>query len=145
MARSTLERITDREQRLTETAEQIRAQIQQLTTHLVDLEAELADLATARKIVLALDQDEPAPNTHPGLPNNLAYQHILTVLTEANRPLRCKDLCHALDTGTEPNRIESMRAKLKRLLATGLVTEDEPGQFAIPQPRADTTHQPTKD
>jgi hypothetical protein len=40
-----------------------------------------------------------------------------------------------LDTGTEPNRIETMRAKLKRLVATGLVTEDEPGPFAIPRPR----------
>ncbi|GAB7040396.1 hypothetical protein JCM9533A_42460 [Catenuloplanes niger JCM 9533] len=54
--------------------------------------------------------------THPGLPANPAYQHILTVLTETETPLRWKDLCHALDTGTEPARIEGMRTKLKRLV-----------------------------
>jgi F420-0:gamma-glutamyl ligase-like protein len=57
------------------------------------------------------------------------------VLTEAETPLRCKDLCHALDTGTEPARIEGMRYKLKRLAAAGLVTENVPGLFAIPRPR----------
>lgn len=41
----------------------------------------------------------------------------------------------SMDTGTEPSRIETMRAKLKRLVATGLVTEHEPGLFAIPRPR----------
>lgn len=50
------------------------------------------------------------------LPANPAYQHILTVLTETETPLRWKDLCHALDTGTEPARIEGMRTKLKRLV-----------------------------
>jgi hypothetical protein len=49
--------------------------------------------------------------------------------------LRAKDLCRALDTGTAPNHIETMRAKLKRLVATGLVTEDKPGLFAVPRPR----------
>jgi hypothetical protein len=34
--------------------------------------------------------------------------------------------------------IEGMRAKLKRLVATGLVTEDTPGMFAIPRPRTGT-------
>jgi hypothetical protein len=58
-------------------------------------------------------------------------------LTEAQTPLRCKDLCHALDSGTEPSRIEAMRAKLKRLVATGLVTEQAPGLFAIPRPRTE--------
>jgi hypothetical protein len=96
---------------------------------------EHAEMAVARKVILALDPDEPTPPTHPGLPENPAYQHILTMLTDAESPLRCKDLCHALDTGTEPARIEGMRAKLKPLVATELVTEDTPGLFAIPRPR----------
>jgi hypothetical protein len=135
MPRTTLERITSREQQVTAASEQIRTQISELTARLVDLDAELADLATARKVVLALGQDEPAAATYPALPDNPAYQHILTVLTEAKAPLRCKDLCHALDLGTEPNRIEAMRAKLKRLVATGLVVENEPGLFALPRPK----------
>ena len=135
MSRSTLERITSREQQVASAAEQIRNQISELAARLDDLDAELADLAVARKVVLALGEDEPVPTTHPGLPDNPAYQHILTVLTDADGPLRCKDLCHALDTGTEPSRIETMRAKLKRLVATGLVVENEPGLFAIPRPR----------
>lgn len=138
MPRTTLERITEREHALADTAEQVRTQISELAARFHDLEAELTDLATARKIVLALGEDEPTPITHPGLPGNPAYQHILTVLTEASTPLRCKDLCHALDTGTEPSRIEAMRAKLKRLVTTGLVTENEPGLFAIPRPHTDS-------
>jgi hypothetical protein len=135
MPRTALERITDREQSLTDAAKQVRTQISELTARLRDLEAELTDLATARKVVLALGEDEPVPTTHPGLPDNPAYQHILTVLTDAQGPLRCKDLCHALDTGTEPSRIEAMHAKLKRLVATGLVAEEAPGLFAIPRPQ----------
>jgi hypothetical protein len=135
MTRTTLDKITDREQQLLDAAAQIQTQIEALRARLGELEAERAELAIARKVILALASDEPVPATHPGLPDNPAYQHILTVLTEAETPLRCKDLCHALDTGTEPARIEGMRAKLKRLVATGLVTEDTPGMFAIPRPR----------
>jgi hypothetical protein len=134
MPRTTLERITDRERQVAAAREQIRTQIGELTARLADLDAELADLAVAR-VVLALGEDEPTPATHPALPDNPAYQHILTVLTDAEGPLRCKDLCHALDTGTEPKHIEGMRSKLKRLLATGLVVEESPGLFAIPRPR----------
>ena len=138
MPRTTLEWITEREHALADTAEQVRTQISELTARLHDLEAELTDLATARKIVLALGEDEPTPTTHPGLPDNPAYQHILTVLNEAQTPLRCKDLCHALDTGTEPSHIEAMRAKLKRLVTTGLVTEQAAGLFVIPRPHTET-------
>jgi hypothetical protein len=62
------------------------------------------------------------------------YQHILTTLTDATTPMRAKDLCHALDLGIEHTRIEGMRSKLKRLVATGLVVEDEPGLFTLPRP-----------
>ena len=138
MTRTTLEKITDREQQLADTTEQISTQIEQLTARLAEVDTERAELAVARKVVLALGQDEPVPATHPGLPHNPAYQHILTVLTEAETPLRCKDLCHALDTGTEPARIEGMRFKLKRLVTTGLVAEHTPGLFTIPHPRTST-------
>ena len=132
---TTLEKIADREKAVTETLEQLQVQVAALTGQLRELDAELHDLAVARKVILTLGEDEPAPATHPGLPDNPVYQHVLTVLTEAQAPLRAKDLCRALDTGTGPNHIETMRAKLKRLVTTGLVTEGEPGLFAVPRPR----------
>jgi predicted ATPase len=130
-----LEKLTERERAVTETAEQLHAQVAALTEQLRETEAELHELAVARKVILALGEDEPKPATYPGLPDNPVYQHVLTVLADAETSLRAKDLCRALDTGTSPNHIETMRAKLKRLVATGLVTEDEPGLFAVPRPR----------
>lgn len=132
---TTLEKIAERERSLAERAEGIRTQIEALTGRLRELDAETHELAVARKVILALGDDEPTPATHPALPDNPVYQHVLTALADAETPLRAKDLCRALDTGTAPNHIETMRAKLKRLVATGLVTEDEPGLFAIPRPR----------
>ena len=131
MGRTALEKIADREQTIGTTVDQVRAQIDALADRLRDLQAELADLSVARKVVLALGDDEPA---HPPLPDNPVYQHILTALHDSTAPMRAKDLCHALDLGLEPSRIEGMRSKLKRLVTTGLVTENEPGLFTLPRP-----------
>lgn len=128
---TTLEKIAARERQITEAADALRAQIHTLTDQLRDLDAEANDLAVARKVILALGQDDPPP---AALPDNPVYQHILTVLADAKTPLRARDLCRALDLGTEPNRVETMRAKLKRLVTTGLVTEDQPGLFTVPRP-----------
>ena len=134
-----LEKIAAREQAIATAADDLHAQIQNLTDRLRDLDAEAADLATARKVILALGEDEP-PVTHPGLPDNPLYQHILTALAGAGTPRRARDLCRDLDLGTEPTNIESLRYKLKRLVSTGLVTEEAPGLFTMPRPRtADTT------
>ena len=133
MSRTALEKIADRVQAVTTATEHVRAQIDILAGQLRDLEAELADLQVARKVVLALGDDEPVG---PRLPDNPVYQHILTALNDGTAPMRAKDLCHALDLGFEPSKIEGMRAKLKRLVATGLVTEDEPGLFTLPRPRS---------
>ena len=131
MSRTALDKIADREHAVTATTEQIRAQIDALAGRLRELEAELADLQVARKVILALGDDEPAG---PRLPDNPVYQHILTALNGGTAPMRAKDLCHALDLGFEPSTIEGMRSKLKRLVATGLVTEGEPGLFTLPRP-----------
>ncbi|MEY9893525.1 hypothetical protein ABIA35_004456 [Catenulispora sp. MAP12-49] len=134
-----LEKIAVREQVIATAADDLRAQIQNLTDRLRDLDAEAADLATARKFILALGEDEP-PATHPGLPDNPLYQHILTALAGADTPRRARDLCRDLDLGTEPTNIESLRYKLKRLVSTGLIDEEEPGLFAVPRSRTpDTT------
>jgi hypothetical protein len=133
VSRTALEKIADREHAVTTTAEQVSAQIHTLAERLRELEAELADLQVARKVILALGDDEPAG---PRLPDNPVYQHILTALNDGTAPMRAKELCHALDLGFEPTKIEGMRSKLKRLVATGLVTEDEPGLFTLPRPRS---------
>jgi hypothetical protein len=133
VSRTALEKITDREQTVNATADQVRAQIDDLAGRLRELDAELADLQVARKVILALGDDElPGPS----LPDNPVYQHILTALNDGTAPMRAKDLCHALDLGFEPSKIEGMRAKLKRLVATGLVAEDEPGLFTLQRPRS---------
>ena len=133
MSRTALEKIADRADAVATTASQVRAQIDALVERLRELEAELADLQVARKVILALGDDEHAG---PRLPENPVYQHILTALNDGTAPMRAKDLCRALDLGFEPTKIEAMRSKLKRLVATGLVTEDEPGLFTLPRPRS---------
>lgn len=61
-----------------------------------------------------------------------AYQQILAVFTATDNPLRAKDICHALGTGTTAKDTERLRAKLKRLVARDVLTELEPCLFAVP-------------
>jgi hypothetical protein len=139
MPTSTLEKIAAREQAIAAEADRVRAEIEQLADHLREIEHELEELATARKVVLALDDGEPEPARGPTLPDNPVYQHILATLSDAGAPRRARDLCQALDLGIEPKHIEGMRFKLKRLVGLGLITETEPGLFALPRPRPDST------
>lgn len=69
------------------------------------MEGELAERATARKVVLALDTDEPATRQQPHLPDNPAYQHILTALADAGEPRRARDPCRTLDLGIAADRV----------------------------------------
>lgn len=126
-----LAKIADREQELHTAADQLRARIEDLAGQLRELDAELDELAIARKVILALSPDEATPR----LPDNPVYQHALTVLGEAAEPLRARDLCRALNMGTEPTQIEGMRDKLKRLVTVGLAIEPEPGLFTMPRAR----------
>ena len=131
---TTLEKITAREQQIAASADALHAQIHTLTEQLRELDAEVGDLAVARKVILALGEDDPPP---AALPDNPVYQHVLTVLTDAKSPLRARDLCRALDLGTDASKVEGMRSKLKRLVTNGLVTENEPGLFVLTRPLAD--------
>jgi hypothetical protein len=56
------------------------------------------------------------------------------VFTTTNSALRAKDICHLLGVGTTANHTESLRAKLKRLVVRGVLTEAEPGLFVLTQP-----------
>jgi hypothetical protein len=61
-----LEKIAAREQAITAAADDLRMQIQTLTDQLRDLDTEAADLATARKVILALGEDDPPPTCELG-------------------------------------------------------------------------------
>ncbi len=53
------------------------------------------------------------------------------MFTTAGTALRAKDICHALGVGTTANDTESLRAKLKRLVARHVLLEPEPGVFTL--------------
>jgi hypothetical protein len=128
---SILELITEREAAANTTAERLREQIAVLAEQLAAAETELADLATTRATLIRLtgEPDTPAPaDTTIASP---AYQQILAVFTTATGPLRAKDVCHALGTGTTPKNTEGLRAKLKRLTGRRILTETEPGLFTL--------------
>lgn len=49
--------------------------------------------------------------------------------------MRAKDVCLALDIEPLPKHVEGTRAKLKRLVNRQIVTETQPGIFALIQKR----------
>jgi polyhydroxyalkanoate synthesis regulator phasin len=123
-----LQVITARETVAGLAADQLREQIGALSEQLTALETELADLATTRSTLLRLGHTDDQPETAPTGPT---YQQILAVFGTAKHPLRAKDICRALGIGTTANHTESLRAKLKRLVTRGVLTEDQPGLFAL--------------
>jgi hypothetical protein len=90
--------------------------------------------------VLALVTEEH-PDQATGIPQPVtpAYQQILAAFTAAAGPLRAKELCQALEVGTEPRHIEGMRSKLKKLTARGPLTEPSPGMYALTPPQTQST------
>ncbi|BEL12988.1 hypothetical protein Q0Z83_111790 [Actinoplanes sichuanensis] len=64
-----------------------------------------------------------------------AYQQILAVLTTATAGIRAKDVCLALDIEPLPKHVEGTRARLKCLVNREVVTEEQPGIFALIQKR----------
>lgn len=132
-----LARLTAREQQTAADAERLHEQIAELTGRLREAEAELEHLRITRKTILALpDEDAPQPPAPepPALPDHPDYQRILDTFVTADHSLRARDLCEALDTGFEPNRIETMRSKLKRLVKRGILEEPAPGEFRLRRP-----------
>lgn len=145
---SILDLITTRETVATAQTEQLREQITTLTEQLAAIQTELADLATTRATLLRLTgaADDPPP-TDATLAST-AYQQILAVFATTESGLRARDICHALGVDTTANHTESLRAKLKRLVARGVPTEPEPGLFTLTQPAtqpATSSPNPTPD
>lgn len=110
----------------------LREQIDKLTDALAAAEHERARWTNARETVLALageEQLEPATLTRS--PVTPAYPLIIGVFNQADGALRVKQVCQALGAETDARHIEGMRPKLKKLVARGILTEPEPGIFAL--------------
>lgn len=129
-----LDLLTERETAAGITAERLREQIATLTDQLTAAETELTELAITRKTLLSLtghtDPTSPADATVA----SPAYQQILAVFHSATTPMRAKDICHTLGTGTTTKDTENLRAKLKRLVARQILTEPEAGLFTLASP-----------
>jgi hypothetical protein len=59
----------------------------------------------------------------------LVYRDIVEVLVDFGRPVRVKTVATGLGLAQEAASIEGLRAKLKRLVARGWVSEPAPGLF----------------
>jgi hypothetical protein len=114
-------------------ADDLRPQIDDLQTRLREAETHLEHLAITRKTVTALADRLPAQAASPDLPEHPDYPHILAVLNQATGPLRARDVCEALGHELLPKNIEGTRAKLKRLVKLGILTEADTGNFARKQ------------
>jgi hypothetical protein len=94
----------------------------------------------------AAEEDDPAmvAGAEPGRvvpyrkdaagPGDLSaeYQRVPAAVADAGTPVRCKQMCERLGTGTEPREVEAMRARMKRLTDRGWLREQAPGLFTAP-------------
>ncbi|MGW2151389.1 hypothetical protein ACWCOT_44300 [Nonomuraea bangladeshensis] len=131
-----LDRLDTREQALTRQIEQTQTDIDSLAARLSELSQEAEHLRISRKTLPSLAEADPAP-AEPDAPppagfDHPDYQQILTVFSETGGSLRARDLALAMDLPLTPNRIQNVRAKLKRLTSRGILIETEPGLFTPP-------------
>ncbi|MFF8311421.1 hypothetical protein [Streptomyces lydicus] len=109
-------------------ADDLRAQIDDLQTRLQEAETHLEHLAITRRTVTGLADRLPA--SPPQLPEHPDYPRILAAFNESTGSLRAKDVCQALGHELLPNNIEGTRAKLRRLVKLGILTEADTGCLA---------------
>lgn len=114
-------------------ADDIRTQIAQLQGRLREAETHLEHLAITRKTVTALADRLPTQAPSPELPDHPDYPRILAVFNDDSGPLRAREVCEALDHALLPKNVEGTRAKLKRLVKLGILTEIDTGSFARKQ------------
>ncbi|MFI7659620.1 hypothetical protein ACIBTW_12120 [Micromonospora parva] len=126
--------LTERETAAGLAVELLRAQIASLDEQLTAAETEVAELAITRKTLLSLGGPlDPAAPADPTV-TSPAYQQILAVFHAGTAPMRAKDICQALGTGTTAKDTENLRAKLKRLVARQILAEPEAGLFTLAPP-----------
>lgn len=115
-------------------ADDLRTQIDALQSQLREAELRLEHLAITRTTITGLADRIPAQTVDPAgsleLPEHPDYPRILAVFNDTHGPLRARDICQALDFELLPKHVERTRAKMKRLVAIGILTEAEPGTFS---------------
>jgi hypothetical protein len=129
--RELLAQIDERQAAGREEAARLREQITQLSEQLAVMEHRLERLEITRETVLEIAEDSDPGGSEP-LPS--AYRQILALFEDDQHGLRAKEICEVLGTGTENRHVEGARAKAKRLVSRGILTEPEPGLFTMPRP-----------
>jgi hypothetical protein len=118
-------------------ADDLRTQIDTLQTQLREAELRLEHLAITRTTITGLADRIPVQSPDPSgsldLPEHPDYPRILAVFNDTTTPLRARDICQALDFELLPKHIERTRAKMKRLVTLGILTEADPGTFSKKQ------------
>ena len=123
--------LDQQEQDTGEEIERIDAEITELTAGRQAARERLDRLRLTRQTLLEITDPEPADRSADPTALPAAYQDILEVLAAAEHGLHVKDVCRALHLGEEPRHTENMRAKLKRLVGRGILTEPKPGLFTM--------------
>ncbi|MEV7394731.1 hypothetical protein [Streptomyces sp. NPDC091215] len=118
-----------------EARQRLVREITELTGQLAAAERTLERLETTRETVLELAAEDGHLPPEPLPPG---YREILALFEQNGDGLRAREVCRTLGTGTEPRHTEGMRAKLKRLVNRGILTEPEPGLFTLTPPTPTT-------
>lgn len=137
-------------ERLAADEESVRGQLESLREQVAALEARLSDLDTARRIVTPLlaghspakqapsggtpdapthtspEEAAPAPKPVAGLD-----KQVVVIMASSGRTMRAKEVAQALGEPDVRGRVETTRARLKRLTALGWLTQHEPASFSI--------------
>jgi hypothetical protein len=144
-------------------AEELRGQIAQLAERLAGVEEQLLRLVIAREVVdevldgtaaevspaSGLPEVTASPGAGPAVIGVLAvppwraglegsvlpqdYRDLLEVAEDAGRPSRAAQIAAAAGLSTDRGKVETLRAKLKRLVERGWLAEEAgPGLFTLP-------------
>ncbi|MFI6713627.1 hypothetical protein ACIBF7_44890 [Nonomuraea sp. NPDC050478] len=128
--------------------ESVRGQLESLREQVAALEERLSDLATARRIVAPMLAGHSGPERAPsgGTPDGPTHtspkvsapkpvagldQQVVVIMASSGRTMRAKEVAQALGEPDVRGRVETTRARLKRLTALGWLTQHEPGLFSI--------------
>lgn len=121
--------------------EELRAEAFAVADRLDAARVELSNVVVARLTVAKVLAEVPDTATGPdcgpvvggSVRDAAVYERIVGVFRRDGGPLKARDVCEELGLPDGKNSTESMRAKLKRLVADGVLVDVEPGSglFAL--------------
>ena len=137
-----LEVLERREAAVLERVEELRVEALAAADRLDAARLELSNVVIARltvtEVLVAMPTDPVAvgvvPTTWGGsVRDEAVYARIVEVFRRDGGPLKARDVCDALGSPEGKNATELMRAKLKRLVADGVLIDVEAGSglFAL--------------